>query len=508
MHIKLILIVTLLFSFQTTTLSQSLFTAFSSSEGVLSDEASERISEARNNPLTKSISTVNIGSVSELQTDGILHFALPGYPNDNLKAQGKHIEILQDGDYTWWGKIAASSEEVDDGGFISYHRENGLTFGHIEARNKVFEFFDLNEYQVLVEYDTEKLHEVEDCANGSESEKNQHGETVDSNNELEIVDNLLEGNTCPTKINLLVLYTKNAKNNCLSVESTARIAVGYMNSAIKNSGIANTRIQIAGITELTTFNESGNLNDDVEKYSGLFQTAFLRATYKADIVLLLAHDDSYTNAGIVREINKDSGSVYALSHISYASSKNNVAHEIGHLLGCHHFSTSVVTPDKASFFTKSGKTYRTIVMNSSKNRIPYYSNPNVKYLGKRTGRSDEFNAQQIFDVRRIVSGFFPDVLAELSINILGGHEVSRFGSLMLRADVCGGTFPYRYEWRTSPDGFTWSAIVETTSTYNFVPPFNNNNVYYIRLDVIDANNQRKSKIRSIEITNDHQININ
>lgn len=498
----------LLWLLNTMTLSaQSLFTLNSRVHHLLTTTEATRLTTLRLDSRVTSVQFITVGSLRDLQNHGTIAFTLPQAPNETLHATGRYIEDLGEGDYAWWGEVAASGDSIGDGGILSYIQKDGARFGHLEARNQTHEFFDLGATQVLVTYDTATLH-LATCEVGEDiliEPQNQYPNTASEPLASSLVSTSSQTQPCEV-ITLLVLYSDNALAHCLSLRQTASMAVWYMNSAIKNSRIHETQIRIVGVENLSSFTESNDIARDAETYGDLAETQRLRDSLRADLVLLLAHDDDYANTGSVEAVNADSLSSYAISDIFYTSSTNNLAHEVGHLLGCHHLNNSNYSgPDRASTFSKWFKVYRTIVMNANRNRIPYYSNPNVKYLNKPTGRTDEFNAQQIFDIRCQASDVYPDPLDPLSGYISGLYEMLLLGNATFTATISGGKAPYTYEWRTSPDGFNWGPIEESANYFIFVPPYNAEGIYYIQLTVTDTNGKTITRIRGVDILPDHPL---
>jgi hypothetical protein len=177
-------------------------------------------------------------------------------------------------------------------------------------------------------------------------------------------------------------------------------AVAEANTAFLNSQV-NSKLNLVR-AELVDYAESGNLGTDLgrlqNKTDGYMDNVHaLRETYKADLVSLVVENASAGVAGI-GYVMTSVGSYfksYAFTAIArkYTGAYNTLAHEVGHNLGCAHdrqnSTSQAAYPYSYGYrFNANGVQYRTIMAYAPGQGIPYYSNPNVSYLGVPTGIPD------------------------------------------------------------------------------------------------------------------------
>ena len=106
---------------------------------------------------------------------------------------------------------------------------------------------------------------------------------------------------------------------------------------------------------------------------------------------------------------------WSISKVTAVGAPNRTfAHEIGHNMGASHAQDQggSAGAEPAAFgwrFTGSdGKSYRTLLSyqkNPGEDRIPYYSNPAVKYQGTATGTATANNAGTLTKTAPKVAGY-------------------------------------------------------------------------------------------------------
>lgn len=166
-----------------------------------------------------------------------------------------------------------------------------------------------------------------------------------------------------------------------------------MNGALANSLLA-TRVRLAGFFALGT-NGSGNLATDLERIQnptdGFWDNVHAeRDAQSADLVTLYSDSPSTTASGYgyIGAGNEAFGFTVLANDGSLL-----LAHEIGHNLGCCHAIGDGGGCATGGFFPYSnghrfvalGNQYHTIMAYAPGQGIPFYSNPDVKYLSTPTG---------------------------------------------------------------------------------------------------------------------------
>ena len=207
----------------------------------------------------------------------------------------------------------------------------------------------------------------------------------------------------PAVIDIMVVYTAAAAAGAGGEAAMrARIdkAVAEGNTAFLNSQV-NAKLNLVH-AEQVTYAESGNLSTDLGRLQGktdghMDGVHALRETYKADLVSLVVENTSAGVAGIGYVMTSASSyfKAYAFTAIArqYTGAYNTLAHEVGHNLGCAHdrqnSTSQAAYPYSYGYrFFANGVQYRTIMAYSPGQGLPYYSNPNVLYLGVPMGIPD------------------------------------------------------------------------------------------------------------------------
>jgi len=212
-------------------------------------------------------------------------------------------------------------------------------------------------------------------------------------------------------IRALVLYTsavrKALEQTGSSPDVFAMLAVESTNLASKNS---NVRMSL----NLVKSEEIDYIEKDFPSDLAMLKaSAWVRAerdAAKAHVVFLLTTFADY--CGLTDVILADKNSAFAVINYMCAVGNFSLAHEFGHLLGLRHERAA----DTGDMPFKNGHGYvyknewRTIMATrkscASCPRIPFWSNPSVKYNGVPSGTSEyEDEADVINDTARIMSGF-------------------------------------------------------------------------------------------------------
>ncbi|MCY4225055.1 MAG: T9SS type A sorting domain-containing protein [Bacteroidetes bacterium] len=108
-------------------------------------------------------------------------------------------------------------------------------------------------------------------------------------------------------------------------------------------------------------------------------------------------------------------------------------------------------------------------LRSQGSRIPYFSNPNVSYIGKPTGTSINNNAQKLRDTASTIASFRTgDLLRAIILAKASGAcsgDPFRIGS-----SVSGGIGSYSYQWAASTNGITYIDAGSSKSYSTMMPP--------------------------------------
>ncbi|MDQ5825863.1 MAG: S-layer homology domain-containing protein [Chloroflexota bacterium] len=217
--------------------------------------------------------------------------------------------------------------------------------------------------------------------------------------------------SAPTEVDLIVLWTPKAQGEeggAAAAAALIDLAVEEANNAYAQSGIdMRLKLVYKGLT-----NYAETLPDDPDAYEddlsrltnpsdGFVDEAHgLRERYGADMVSLLISNDSFCGlAWQLRDTGYDfSALAFSVVHMPCASGNLSLAHELGHNMGSLH--DRVASAGDTGVYNYSYGyhdvlgTFRTIMAYPNEDacpantcaRIAYFSNPDVLYNGRPTGR--------------------------------------------------------------------------------------------------------------------------
>ena len=142
------------------------------------------------------------------------------------------------------------------------------------------------------------------------------------------------------------------------------------------------------------------LTDGTDEFSGI---AASRKASKADVVVLVVHNDEATNCGRAATIGATAANAFAVVNWQCLAEKYSFAHEIGHLAGGWHDAAVLPTgvtasPKYAQGFTFTDQTVRFATIMAYRNactpcgRVWHWSNPDISYHQVATGTKDHNEA--------------------------------------------------------------------------------------------------------------------
>jgi hypothetical protein len=202
-------------------------------------------------------------------------------------------------------------------------------------------------------------------------------------------------------IDLLVVYTPAARDGAGGTNGMNALidtAVADANSAYENS-LVNARLRLVHTAEVN-YAETGDINQDLDNLEqgdsgngSISDVRQLRAQYQADLVCMITETTGgpFGLANQMQNVEVDfSNEAFSIVQRQFANTYYVMAHELGHNMGCQHDRASSSDDGAFSFshahrFVVNGTNYHTVMAPQPGLPIPYFSNPDVSFLGVPTG---------------------------------------------------------------------------------------------------------------------------
>jgi hypothetical protein len=364
----------------------------------------------------------------------------PNITGINFINEGDEINILFENQNFIFNVERKKQYFNDTYSIIGRHDENILV-ATIHNNNiiGVIHFLELGK-DILIGYDT-----VENKNFISEITKHEQLECI-----LEDVENFIDNNK-ETKINSIKLFNESETNNTTTIDLLIVYSDGanlYMKEKggvnafvsqimaltqnaldISNTGINLNLVHLAPVS----FNETGKKSSDILKYLStnndniMDSVHTIRDSYNADLVSLLVDvSDVGGTAYLLGSRDGDPSRAFSLTAVRSSPFAYLFAHEIGHNLGNNHSrnqARNAAGPNGGVFpystgwrWTVGNISYATIMTYDqaldgvTSRKIPYFSNPDVKFLGSQTGsysglHSPSDNARSMRELKDIVAAY-------------------------------------------------------------------------------------------------------
>ncbi len=264
----------------------------------------------------------------------------------------------------------------------------------------------------------EKPSEVNTTLKNETPENNLQSKSISPNN-LRVTDT-------QETITLLIAYTPEAvrwsNQNATDINNVLDMIMTKSQLVLDNSK-TNVKLKLVCATEVDYAEE--DLGKDFERLyykddGYMDEVHALRDFYYADLVLLLSGKIYWGGMGCL--FNGFEDQIISVSDINLATYGYTAIHEIGHLLGCHHYKDHVENPPPNTYNygwewhdTKDDRYYCSVMTyglsdfwpdGNGRARVPHFSNPDVQYNGINTGVANEAdNARRIRDTKAIAAKF-------------------------------------------------------------------------------------------------------
>jgi hypothetical protein len=202
-------------------------------------------------------------------------------------------------------------------------------------------------------------------------------------------------------IDLLVLYTPAASDGAGGPDGMAALidtAVADANSAYENSQV-NARLRLVHTADVN-YQETDDINQDLNNLEQgdtgngpIPDVRQLRAQYQADLVCMITETTGgpFGLANQMQNVDVNfSDQAFSIVQRQFANTYYVMAHELGHNMGCQHDRANSDESGAFSFsyayrFVVNNINYHTVMAPQPGLPIPYFSNPDVLFLGVPTG---------------------------------------------------------------------------------------------------------------------------
>ena len=338
-----------------------------------------------------------------------LTIAVPGKPD--LSFTRHNIERRGSQRFVWRGRSQNSGSAT-----LTYHE--GLVYGRIDSGSDVFIIYpDANGRTVVEQINTDSFKPEWGHDSGSHGHdripppagtapSQSGGSSTETSQSSVAADGTVE-------ITLLSVYTPQARaaaGGTTQIQGQIQAAVDQANTAFINSGMI-ARFYLAQTAEVT-YNDTGNMNSDLDWVTADAGVASLRNTYAADMVsLIVENGGAYCGIAWVQRSPGSGFAGYAFQVTDRGCLPNSTfAHEHGHNMGMEHNpenSDVGNNPSAASYDFSFGHwvsgsfatimTYQSVCPLSCP-RILHFSNPDVLYNGLPTGLLNQRDNAQTGDL--------------------------------------------------------------------------------------------------------------
>ncbi len=210
------------------------------------------------------------------------------------------------------------------------------------------------------------------------------------------------GNDDGSLIDVMVAYTTDARigaGGTADILAEINAAVTWTNQCYENSDVAQ-RLRMVHSEEVAYTESAGDLSQELNDLVGTSDGQMdnlhdLRDAHAADVVVLIT--ETGTNCGLADAVMAEASSAFCVVKRSCASDNLTFPHELGHLMGARHdwYVDNATSPySYAHGYVDPGRSWRTVMAyyhectdcaGSFCSREPYFSNPDIEYLGDPTG---------------------------------------------------------------------------------------------------------------------------
>ena len=457
---------------------------------------------------TQSLQVVQLGNPLTLQQQGILSLQVPG--NSAVQQfRAKYVRIETNSDFTWIGdrvtQYRADGVTMDSTAYatITLLKKSGRMFGEMQIDDLSYQLKDLGQGLTALILMKAPVEGEAYCGTPPGTG------TISGRPEGDFPETL-----CPVRA--LVLYTQAALDAHSDILDIIDLSIAETNQAFLNSNIseATLKMVLAGtqLLDTTEFIENGESDQPLSLVTNTAINAY-RAQYEADLVYVMTDDVYAAFTGAVASFGdtpSDVDSAYAIIAAAHATTPRfSFAHETGHFFGARHELRKTADGSCAGAGDNSGlanahgflfthgklwwkkdfKTMMAICNGNGTTRLQSYSNPNVKFNGKKTGTEDEnFNAKILAFASCRVSHYVDEAAPPPAVAISALDRVCPGGVRGMNAIVSNVPGAITYTWAVSLDGVSYGTpTITSLNSFSVTAPSTNGATFFVRLIVDNGN---------------------
>lgn len=235
-----------------------------------------------------------------------------------------------------------------------------------------------------------------------------------------------------TVIDVMIVYTPAAlsyEGSEANMNNNIVLAMEKANLVHENSGtdVYFNLVHSAQVNYTENASSENDLNALTDVDGVMDEVLDWRDLYCADLVCLFeSTEDTGGLSWILNSVGGSSGYAFCLARVQQSDWTFTVIHELGHTMGCHHAKGQVNQPGPGLFNYSAGWQWsdsstapygKCTVMTYEKyyggnevayTRVPYFSNPEINYVGTSTSTGDAAdgdNAQTIRKVSSVIANY-------------------------------------------------------------------------------------------------------
>ncbi|MBP9135018.1 MAG: zinc-dependent metalloprotease [Saprospiraceae bacterium] len=513
---------------------QSLFTVVPTINESLTQTA------MKNDLTTKSyasnVRVININSISSAQSNGVITVNFPSDTTDYLYKINYFSNV--GGTTVWNGELMTNETAVDLStpfistladstihGFLTLIEKDGKIFGSVSLDSNYYQIRNYGSNRVALVKTNKNYDPICNIEGlGSPIESDPEEEELESRDVCDITAIVFvsEGIALSTPdINDLIIL-EIERTNIIIANSKARFGAN--------------RVILKSINNLPSSEWTAQDDNDHKIIDDVKYLIEERDAQDADLVFVISPDVHLDWKGASTNFGDDNSTAeseaFAIIDVEFLNGEDFVfTHEFGHLMGCRHhsgvdgndpFCFNGADPsglshshgwkvEKIRPWPQTNKTFATVMTVCGafiNGRMMNFSNPDVKWKKKRTGKNEldsescsSNNAKTIRQATCRISSYFVENIS--SINITGKHFGCPDEVISLSGHIENITGTITYTWQTSLDGFSYyNTQSGTTSTYLVTLPDIEYITVFIKLNVQSSTGANLTKYYEIQVMPD------